>query len=554
MTYRLVGRHGVLSKTLATTVAFLSVFAIAVASISSPADARKRSRKAAEPIRQTAGPLTIVISLKRQRINVYDNNGRVASSRISSGRPGNRTPTGVFSILQKRRRHYSNIYHGAAMPNMQRITWSGIAMHAGHLPGYPASHGCIRLPYSFSKKLFSMTEMGGRVIVAHNDYTPVSFSHAKLLKPLPPGDPDAVGDQFEEADSNSGTSNATRAGNMLLGVSPANASEKFGLPDGIKRTRAAVAAFREREIKRLEATVEKADEWHKDAGEKLKLANLKLKQAFKAQQVLLPETREIERRLKAAKSGVRTAQRNFRDLLLRAGSLSDDVELAAAGQEEDALEAEALRHIAERDLALADKAQFDKLVADRQAAIDAAKTRRDTLKERYATAQTALVGARKGLKQAKKAFERRQRPITVLLSKHSNKLYVRQGYDPVMQADIEFEQPDAPLGTHVFQATGYTPDGSDLTWRSVTAAKKYAKLRRSKRSRRSKRNRRKVIQPANPNWPAQTPANALSRVKIPPEVVEALAEHIKPGSTIIISDERKSYETGKHTDLIVTTR
>ena len=493
-----------------------------------------------------------MVNLKRQRINVYDKNGRVTSAPISSGRAGNRTPTGVFSILQKRRRHYSNIYAGAAMPNMQRITWSGIALHAGHLPGYPASHGCIRLPYSFSKKLFSMTDMGARVIVTKGDFSPRSFTHANLLKPLPPGDPQAHATPAQ--DGQAPESNATKAGNMLLGVTPAHASETFGLPNGVERTRAAVSAFRLNEITMLEGTIKKAEAAHKAASENLKTANLKLKEAVKAANLLLPEKRKIGQRLRAAETGHTAAQRDFRDFLLRSSALSSAEDIAKAALEEEALEEAALRYLTDRDLAAADRNEFSKLVEERDTAVAASKARRDVLKDRYTTAQTALLGARKGLKRAKKAYERRQRPITVLLSKRDKKLYVRQGYDPVMKADIEFENPEAPLGTHVFQATGYTPDGTDLTWQTVTAAKKYAKSKYSKRSRRSRKKRRLKRQLlTNPAWPAQTPSNALARVKIPEDVAEALAEHIKPGSAIIVTDERKSYETGKYTDLIVLT-
>ena len=103
-----------------------------------------------------------------------------ASSRARAyrpARPGHRTPTGVFSVIGKERWHRSNIYSGAPMPFMQRITWSGVAMHAGVVPGYPASHGCIRLPAGFAPQLFGMTKMGARVVVTPRDVEPVEFSH-----------------------------------------------------------------------------------------------------------------------------------------------------------------------------------------------------------------------------------------------------------------------------------------------------------------------------------------------------------------------------------------
>ena len=112
------------------------------------------------------GPVVLVVSLPRQVMVVYRNGIQIARSTVSTGAGKKATPTGVFEILQKKEEHYSNIYNNAPMPYMQRLTWSGIALHAGKLPGYPASKGCIRLPYDFSERLFTVTKMGGTVIIA----------------------------------------------------------------------------------------------------------------------------------------------------------------------------------------------------------------------------------------------------------------------------------------------------------------------------------------------------------------------------------------------------
>lgn len=112
------------------------------------------------------GPVVIVVSLPEQLVHVYRNGVTIGVSTCSTGKPGNRTPTGVFTILQKREEHYSSTYNNAPMPNMQRLTWKGVALHAGNLPGYPASHGCIRLPIKFSELLFSVTQLGTSVIIA----------------------------------------------------------------------------------------------------------------------------------------------------------------------------------------------------------------------------------------------------------------------------------------------------------------------------------------------------------------------------------------------------
>ncbi|HUO88520.1 MAG TPA: L,D-transpeptidase [Rhizomicrobium sp.] len=111
------------------------------------------------------GPTTVVVSLPAQRAYVYRNGVRIGASTISTGKKGHETPTGVFTILQKREEHYSNRYNNAPMPYMQRLTWDGIALHAGKLPGYAASHGCVRLPLAFSKALFKETSLGMTVVV-----------------------------------------------------------------------------------------------------------------------------------------------------------------------------------------------------------------------------------------------------------------------------------------------------------------------------------------------------------------------------------------------------
>ncbi len=128
-------------------------------------------------------PLQMLVSLSEQKINVYRGTELLSSSAISSGKRGNSTPTGVFSILEKRRRHFSNLYNNAPMPFMQRLTWSGIALHEGRLPGYPASHGCIRLPRSFAKDLFGMTDRGMHVVVTRDAAQPDLIRHDILPQP-----------------------------------------------------------------------------------------------------------------------------------------------------------------------------------------------------------------------------------------------------------------------------------------------------------------------------------------------------------------------------------
>jgi L,D-transpeptidase catalytic domain len=154
---------------------------------------RQRTQKSEKPEREATrpvGPLIVSISINEQKLKLYDSNGFFAESPISTGMRGHPTPMGVFSVIQKQKYHRSNIYSGAPMPYMQRITWSGVAMHAGVLPGYPASHGCIRMPMAFAVKMWNWTRMGARVVVTPGQIAPAGFTHpllpASKIAPQPP--------------------------------------------------------------------------------------------------------------------------------------------------------------------------------------------------------------------------------------------------------------------------------------------------------------------------------------------------------------------------------
>lgn len=131
------------------------------------------------------GPVTVIISLATQRAYAYRNGVPIGISTVSTGAPGHQTPTGVFVILQKAIKHRSNIYSNAPMPFMQRLTWDGIAMHAGNLPGYPASHGCIRLPVEFAKLLFGITKLGLTVVITDNPLAPEVVASPGILEDQP---------------------------------------------------------------------------------------------------------------------------------------------------------------------------------------------------------------------------------------------------------------------------------------------------------------------------------------------------------------------------------
>ena len=168
------------------TIAILA--AAALMALTPPADAAAKQTNPAHPVETTAprdasDPIMAIVSIKSQQVTIYDADGWILRAPVSTGTKGRETPAGVFSVVEKDKDHHSNLYDDAWMPNMERITWSGIALHGGPLPGYAASHGCIRMPYGFAENLFGRTQIGMRVIIAPNDAEPVEFSDPKLFVP-----------------------------------------------------------------------------------------------------------------------------------------------------------------------------------------------------------------------------------------------------------------------------------------------------------------------------------------------------------------------------------
>ncbi len=167
--------------------AFVALLAMAsLTAWSEPASARQARpsapREATAP--RTAGdPIMAIVSIKSQQVTFYDADGWIMRAPVSTGVKGRETPAGVFAVIEKDKDHHSTMYDDAWMPNMQRITWNGVALHGGPLPGYAASHGCVRMPYGFAEKLFDRTWIGMRVIISPNDAAPVEISHPALFMP-----------------------------------------------------------------------------------------------------------------------------------------------------------------------------------------------------------------------------------------------------------------------------------------------------------------------------------------------------------------------------------
>jgi len=162
-------------------IAALTALAVLTA-MTADAATRQAPTEAAAP-RAAGEPIMAIVSIKSQQVTLYDAEGWILRAPVSTGIAGRETPAGVFAVIEKDLDHRSTMYDDAWMPHMQRITWNGVALHGGPLPGYAASHGCIRMPYGFAEKLFDKTRIGMRVIISPNDAAPVEFSHKALFVP-----------------------------------------------------------------------------------------------------------------------------------------------------------------------------------------------------------------------------------------------------------------------------------------------------------------------------------------------------------------------------------
>ncbi|MBR1090393.1 L,D-transpeptidase [Bradyrhizobium manausense] len=211
------------------------MFAAAIA-LAAPgaALAAKQPRQTVEAVaqREAGEPIMAIVSIKSQQVTFYDSEGWILRAPVSTGTTGRETPAGVFAVIEKDKDHHSSMYDDAWMPNMQRITWNGIALHGGPLPGYAASHGCVRMPFGFAESLFDKTNIGMRVIISPNDAAPVDFSHPSLFVPSKDAiaaAPGRVGKLAAEADE------ATRVADETKKAAAAAAKEAQSLPATLRK-------------------------------------------------------------------------------------------------------------------------------------------------------------------------------------------------------------------------------------------------------------------------------------------------------------------------------
>jgi hypothetical protein len=353
--------------------------------------------------RDAGEPIMAIVSIKAQKVTFYDAEGWIWRAPVSTGVAGRETPAGVFAVLEKDKDHHSSLYDDAWMPNMQRITWNGVALHGGPLPGYAASHGCVRMPYGFAEKLFDRTRIGMRVIIAPNDAAPVEFSHPALFVP-----------------------NAE-----ILAAAPVRAAaaarEAEEAAKAVGETKAAAAAAA-REATELKATLRKLEQQKARADGELKLA---------------------DRKVAAIK--IDPANPN--------PTTADEVKAQA-----DELKQKAATKAAEAATQL-DTARAD--VTAKLAAAAIAKDAAKSAVAKKADAAKAATAAKLAAEPVSIYISRATQMLYVRRNTHKPWADGGEVFDASIEMPVTIRDPDLPIGTHVFTAVAQTGAGLRWTAVSI---------------------------------------------------------------------------------------
>jgi lipoprotein-anchoring transpeptidase ErfK/SrfK len=547
---------------------------------------RHQAKKIVPPGKESAkpqGPVIIAISIEKQHLKIYDANGFFAEAPVSTGMKGHSTPMGVFSVIQKQKLHHSNIYSGAPMPYMQRITWSGIAIHAGVLPGYPASHGCIRMPMAFAMKMWNWTRMGARVVVTPGEITPASFSHPLLVTqkvvPQPAAEPQAdappapKSDKASEADTPiepaisqaklelRSTVGHAGGAKSIIGEPPAATSLRgqthtadasggtaaakpdsvpvagdAPMPDAKAATNPQTAASETEPVaaKRAEAT-SSGDKPSDAISVEFKSQETVTGDAGKQPDHAVVTVQPVPDAAKADVSATGSTISEERPAEKKLGAKADDVKINSAKPDvpqandkpgEAAKAAAGIGPIAPASDAKKDQTRLP-----------------DIAKPAAGKNDTAVVPKRTG-------------QIAVFISRKDSKIYVRQNFAPLFDAPVKIAPSDRPLGTHVFTAEIDKLDANLVHWSvvSLPTPSRYAE-RRDEAQRTSRRHKIAGAAVVEVRPVPDSPAEALDRITIASDTMARITEALSTGASIIVSDQGISAgETGEGTDFIVSLR
>jgi hypothetical protein len=528
----------------------------------------------------------IEVSISKQQLTVFEMGNPVEHSAVSTGMAGHLTPTGIFSVIGKEIFHRSNIYSGAPMPYMQRITWSGVAMHAGVLPGYPASHGCIRLPHEFAVKLFGLTQMGARVLVMPHEVPPVAFENAKLFtRPHPATDKTAeavppapgAGDvtpvhtiRVAQSQSPSVMSDAVdAAAHALAGMAkptpaegtaaePAQMSAPPAAPVAATQPDTADAA---KQAAAATAPSEPAADANKDnataaaqpTDEATKFSTAAGPAAAKAEQ---PAPQSANHAAAAGDASQNGGDATTGTVMVKPVPVTSPQPIEVQKSFEPVRGPnEGTRTFEPVPTQAAPAAQPAQVTPAVVPAAPAAPAAQPAQAAQPAPAPEVKPAATAAAAEEFYGPERplRPGPITVFVSKKEGKLFVRKGFQPVFSWPVKFDQPELPLGTHLYTAVGANPDGVSYRWEVVSVPVDTTKKAETHVTRDKKGHRVETVTPAV-TLPAATATEALERIDIPPVVLSRISALMSKGASLIISDQGLGGETGTETDFIVLTR
>ena len=501
---------------------------------------RPQAKRIEAPAKESAkpqGPLIIAISIEKQSLKIYDANGFFAETPISTGMRGHPTPMGVFSIIQKHKFHHSNIYSGAPMPYMQRITWSGVAIHAGVLPGYPASHGCIRMPMAFAVKMWNWTKMGARVVVTPGEIIPASFTHPLLAakrvvpKPVAANEPQADAPPAIQADK---TAEADAAPEPVIAEASLELRSTVGHDNGVKPVIADQSAAASLRVQTRTAYASgdmpaaKASVTMSDAapGANSEPANSEAEPLAATTESAPSEPAKSEPDVTAANRSEITS--------------TDDKPADAAKLEAPANESLKAEGKPEESI---------------KAGTDISPSAAD-VKQDQAPAPDNKGTAPKPDPAANATTPKRAGQIAALISRKDSRLYVRQNFSALFDVPVTIAPSDRPLGTHVFTVRVDKDDASVLRWSvvSLPAPARYAE-RRDEETGGWRRRRMAGAVELKALPVANSPAEALDRLTIPADAMARITEVLSTGSSIIVSDQGiTAGETGEGTDFIVSLR
>jgi hypothetical protein len=441
------------------------------------------------------GPLQIFVSIDQQKLHLYSDGTHIADTSVATGVPSLPTPLGVFDVIQKQVFHRSNIYSNAPMPYMERITWSGVALHEGENIGHRASHGCIRMPHDFAVRLYSLTRLGARVIVSNGELKPAEFADPHLFV------------------------------------------HKDKAPDQVAAAPAAAAPIKTAES--VDAN-KAADATPADA---------------KSVDTKSVDTKSVDTKsVDAAPADGTSADTKSAD-----NTVSADAAVSLRPSE--------LGLRVSNDAAAADGAKADPVLiptaaamSDPPAAVDVKATvvtPPDQKAEAPAPDVSVPMPLAKPAEFAKDASAKNT-PISIFISRKEKKIYVRQNFEPVFDAAVTIEQPNEPLGTHVFTAMNLLDDHTTFRWTVVSLPGKPVRrsedVKQFEKHARGRHGDEDSERAAAEPPPPQTPQQALARIDIPQSAIDYISELMVPGSSLIVSDQGLGDETGEGTDFVVVTR